>query len=331
MADELSLRNAYRRGEVAPGDGRHVLVAAMPKSGSSLLIRMVAELPGFTRIAVVRGHDRRENELALDPLIGGHGRDWVAQAHVRNSTTTARMRRTFSLRTVVQTRDLADALVSVHDHLLNIATVNPIAYVPDAFGGWPRERRLAFVVDTFAPWYLHFFLSWRGSRTSCASTTASSSATRRRSWRASPRTPTSTRPRTRSAQHASARSVRRSPRATRSSGAAAASCRRMRADAWSSWRATTAARTWAPSVSSLHRTLGRLGRGDPVLAHVRADDSRRRVGVRARATERLELRVGLPTLVDVHAFRVERVGGDDEVETARRVRAWATTAAQSLT
>ena len=39
MADELSLRNAYRRGEVAPGDGRHVLVAAMPKSGSSLLIR----------------------------------------------------------------------------------------------------------------------------------------------------------------------------------------------------------------------------------------------------------------------------------------------------
>ena len=123
---------------------------------------MVAELPGFTRIAVVRGHDRRENELALDPLIGGHGRDWVAQAHVRHSTTTVRMRRTFSLRTVVQTRDLADALVSVHDHLLNIATVNPIAYVPDAFGGWPRERRLAFVVDTFAPWYLHFFLSWRG-------------------------------------------------------------------------------------------------------------------------------------------------------------------------
>ena len=91
-----SLRNAYQRGEVAPGGGRHVLVAAMPKSGSSLLIRLVAELPGFQRIAVVRGHDRRENELALDPLVRAHGRDWVAQAHVRHSTATARMVRTFS-------------------------------------------------------------------------------------------------------------------------------------------------------------------------------------------------------------------------------------------
>jgi hypothetical protein len=159
--DDLRLRNAYQRGEIAAGGGRHVLVAAMPKSGSSLLIRLVAELPGFERIAVVRGHDRRENELALDPLVRAHERDWVAQAHVRHSWATARMMRTFSLRTVVQTRDLADAMVSMHDHLLNIAAVNPIAYVPDAFAGWPRDRRLEFVVDTFAPWYLHFFLSWQ--------------------------------------------------------------------------------------------------------------------------------------------------------------------------
>jgi hypothetical protein len=145
---------------VAPAGGTHVLVAAMPKSGSSLLVRMVAELPSFERIAVVRGHDRHENELALDPLVRAHDRDWVAQAHVRHSTATARMIRAYSLRTVFQFRDLADVCVSLHDHLIGIATVNPIAYVPEAFAGWPRERRLEFVVDTFVPWYLHFFLSW---------------------------------------------------------------------------------------------------------------------------------------------------------------------------
>jgi hypothetical protein len=156
----LELRNAYQRGVVAPRGGTHVLVAAMPKSGSSLLIRMVEELHGFERIAVVRGHDRRENELALDLLVRAHDRDWVAQAHVRHSATTARMLQTFSLRTVFQFRDLPDVFVSLHDHLLGIATVNPIAYVPDVFADWPRERRLEFVVDAFAPWYLHFFLSW---------------------------------------------------------------------------------------------------------------------------------------------------------------------------
>ena len=157
---ELSLRNAYRRGEVAPNEHAHVLVACMPKSGSSLLIRMVEELPGLRRVALVRGHDRRENELALDTLVANHDTDWVAQAHVRHSTATARMIRTFSLLPVVQTRDLADVCVSLHDHLLKIATVNPIAYVPDAYKDWPEARRLEFVVDTFMPWYLNFFLSW---------------------------------------------------------------------------------------------------------------------------------------------------------------------------
>lgn len=157
---KLALENAYRRGEVVDSDRAHVLVACMPKSGSSLLIRMVAELPGMERVALVRGHDRRENELALERVVANQDSDWVAQAHVRQSRTTARMVRTFSLTPVVQTRDLADVCVSLHDHLLNIASVNPIAYVPEAFSAWPRERRLEFIVDTFMPWYLHFFLSW---------------------------------------------------------------------------------------------------------------------------------------------------------------------------
>jgi hypothetical protein len=157
---QAALRNAYRGGRVATGNRAHVLVASMPKSGSSLLVRMVAELPGFRRVVLVRGHDRRENELALELLVEHHDADWVARAHVRHSATTARMIRTFGLVPVVQTRDLADTVVSLHDHLQAIADVNPIAYVPEAFAEWPRDRRLEFVVDTFVPWYLHLVLSW---------------------------------------------------------------------------------------------------------------------------------------------------------------------------
>jgi hypothetical protein len=156
----LALRNAYRGGRVAPGAHAHVLVAAMPKSGSSLLVRLIAELPDVRPVALVRGHDRRENELALELLVAHHDEDWVARAHVRHSTTTARMIRTFGLLPVVQTRDLADTCTSLHDHLLAIADVTPIAYVPEAFAAWPRARRLEFVVDLFVPWYLHFVLSW---------------------------------------------------------------------------------------------------------------------------------------------------------------------------
>src|SRR3954453_3487100 len=76
----LALRNAYRGGLVAPGEHPHVLVAAMPKSGSSLLVRLIAELPDVRPVALVRGHDRRENELALELLVAHHDEDWVARA-----------------------------------------------------------------------------------------------------------------------------------------------------------------------------------------------------------------------------------------------------------
>lgn len=162
MADRVTaLRNRYQRGEVAPSSHKHVLLACMPKSGSSYLISMVAGLPGFRRVALIRGHDRREHELSLDLLARHHEHNYVAQAHLRHSATTARFIRTFSLAVVFQIRNLYDVVVSFHDHKLNLSRLTPIANVPDEFPEWPEERRLMFVADMAVPWYLNFFLSWQ--------------------------------------------------------------------------------------------------------------------------------------------------------------------------
>src|SRR4029079_19250261 len=94
--DHQRLHNAYKRGLKMPTNGHpHILVAAMPKSGSSYLCTLLQNIDGMERVAVVAGHDRREHELALEPLLVKNARSWVAQAHVRYSTTTERCLRAF--------------------------------------------------------------------------------------------------------------------------------------------------------------------------------------------------------------------------------------------
>jgi hypothetical protein len=154
------LRNAFNRGAVPSSEHPHVLLACMPKSGSSYLMAMIAALPGMSRAELIRGHSRREHELALEQAIQVHDRGYVAQAHVRYSPATRHFIDAFSMTVVFQTRNLYDVVVSFHDHLTDLSTLNPVTYVPGGFAGWTRQRRLLFVADTVVPWYLNLCRSW---------------------------------------------------------------------------------------------------------------------------------------------------------------------------
>lgn len=89
---------------------------------------------------------------------------YVACPHTRYSRATGRLIDQFRLRTVVVTRDLADALVSTDDHLQREGSGggNPMAFLDEhAFLSLPQPRRLDLLIDLVAPWHLHFFLSWK--------------------------------------------------------------------------------------------------------------------------------------------------------------------------
>ncbi|MGN6571678.1 MAG: sulfotransferase domain-containing protein [Pseudolabrys sp.] len=146
-------------------DKRHVLVACLPKSGSTWLSEILCRLPDFVRADLVPFFDRREQELAFERMLVAHHLDYVAQHHCRYSQATDRCLRTFSIRPVVLVRDIFDCMVSLKDFidrgLVDPATrIGPHAYVPDAYYGWPDEARFDFVVDMYAPWYFNFVVGW---------------------------------------------------------------------------------------------------------------------------------------------------------------------------
>ena len=135
----------------------------MPKSGSTFLSNVIAELPGFRRAVLVPAFGRREQELDETCLRHEDGSNYVAQNHVQYSDWTAQMCGDFGLAPVVLVRGLLDAIVSLRDHLRNEGPASPIFYVNRQHASLDDTRLELLIARLALPWYLSFYMSWRQS------------------------------------------------------------------------------------------------------------------------------------------------------------------------
>ena len=156
-----------------------VLVACMPKSGSTFLVNALTSMPGMRRRPLVPAHQRREQEicalelLKMEQQIGRARRKakdddgqeqlfrgYVAQKHVRYTAHLEELITSFGLRPVVLQRNIFDVVPSLRDHLKNENVAFPMAFAEDGMRDWPDARIDAFLVDLAIPWYFNFFVSW---------------------------------------------------------------------------------------------------------------------------------------------------------------------------
>lgn len=161
-------------------NARAVLVACMPKSGSTFLSAVLANLPGYRREHFVPAYHRREQELDEEEiqraftatqtlrLAFDHGelrsphrpRAFVAQHHVKHNIGTQALIDAYGIVPVCLVRDIHDIVVSLRDHVVRDSTDMAVAFVDEAMVGWESERMYDFLVDMAVPWYLHFYVSW---------------------------------------------------------------------------------------------------------------------------------------------------------------------------
>lgn len=164
-----------------PLNETRVLIACMPKSGSTFLTRTLAELPGLRRVALVPVYDRREQELCettlstqiresralrrawrqTTPTDAPRPGGFVAQHHVKYSAATADLITRYNLRPVVLVRPLFDVVMSLHDHIKNTSPLMSMAHVTDEMRDWPQEDLCRFIAEMILPWYVSFFQSWQ--------------------------------------------------------------------------------------------------------------------------------------------------------------------------
>lgn len=149
-------------GPAGPRAGQpHILIACMPKSGSTFLADVIAALPGFQRAPLVPVAGRREQELDETCLRKADPLRYVAQVHVRNNDWTQDMRRDYGLTTVVLVRSLFDIVVSLRDHLRRESPSWP-AFFAEAHHGRLDDAALERMIVRLAlPWYVNFYMGWR--------------------------------------------------------------------------------------------------------------------------------------------------------------------------
>ncbi len=156
---------------IACAQGQHLsnghtrlLLACFPRSGSTFLAAILANLPGFQKVSLVAGYGRREQELSLEWLLATHQAcgNYVAQHHVRYSDETHRLLDLFSLQPVVLVRNIFDVVVSIRDYLKTGGVVMAQAFVPPDLPHWKDEQIDRFAADMLMPWYLNFYASWCG-------------------------------------------------------------------------------------------------------------------------------------------------------------------------
>ncbi len=142
---------------------RAAVVAAVPKSGSTYLTRLLANLPGQCEGNVRSGFGNREQELGLEQLLLNTTFDYAAQAHLRCSHPTASMLYLFDVFPVVLVRNLFDCAVSIRDHLRR-AHDWPMAFIPSDLHRWSDEALFNFIAEMVMPWYFNFYVNWASYR-----------------------------------------------------------------------------------------------------------------------------------------------------------------------
>ena len=148
------------KAQLRRGQRPHVLLACMPKSASTLAAQSLAAAGDLNRLRVTESRAGNAQELSRARLADVHHCPWVAQHHLLATRDNCRLIARYGVQVVVQTRSVADALVSLCDHLVNEGLEVPTVYVPEDFPKWGRDVQLDFVVRAASPWFVSFVSSW---------------------------------------------------------------------------------------------------------------------------------------------------------------------------
>lgn len=138
--------------------GTHLLVACFPKSGSTLLKRLLCEATGYPEAQFCSAFLQNEQEIYLPSVINGARTNLVIQQHCRATVPNLHILQALNIRPVVLVRNIFDVLLSWKEFLDGGAHIN--TFFPH-YQDLSDEQRIALVVDDRAPWYLSFFAGWQ--------------------------------------------------------------------------------------------------------------------------------------------------------------------------
>jgi len=138
--------------------GKKIFIACFPKSGSTLLKRLLCEATGFAEAQFAMAFQQNEQELYLPCLLEWARLDLVVQQHSLPTGSNLHLMQAFDIRPIILVRNIFDVLLSWKE-FLDAGAFADTFYA--SYGRLTDEQRFALVIDDRASWYLSFFAGWQ--------------------------------------------------------------------------------------------------------------------------------------------------------------------------
>lgn len=140
----------------------HILIACMPKSGSTYLSNTISRLPGFRKVSLIGTfQERSEKEIHYPKALRKYRYNYSCQQHVKYNESTAVALDAFDITPIVLVRNIFDCVLSIRDHLRREAVESPLAYFLPEHPALPDDELESAIVRLAIPWYIHFYVSWK--------------------------------------------------------------------------------------------------------------------------------------------------------------------------
>ncbi|MEQ9454645.1 MAG: hypothetical protein RLN76_08665 [Phycisphaeraceae bacterium] len=145
---------------------REVLIAANPKTGSTLLFNAIARILDRPQTQVVYSFDNPEQDLYLPQLARDCLlRTGVAKLHLCATQANVALLHAFNITPIIQTRNLFDVIVSARDHIIKDLSDTPDrSGLATAIRALDPVAQIDAVMDLHLAWYLRFFATWAETR-----------------------------------------------------------------------------------------------------------------------------------------------------------------------
>ena len=152
------------------GMKRPVLFFAFaPKVAGTFLRTAAIDAVGGSLVRVVHANGGRDAQpylpVFINYFLGGMCEGpLVAHAHMQALPANRHFLEAFGIKPVIMLRPLADMLASYWDMLAASAQARADGIncpIPEAFVSFTAEQKAGFMIDMIAPWYVHYFATWR--------------------------------------------------------------------------------------------------------------------------------------------------------------------------
>ncbi len=150
-------------------ENKLILVAAMPKSGSTFLSNTLAAIADLRMFRLSSGYSTNEHDLYLPAMIFGKMTGCVSLLHMRGTYHNVQLMKRFKIRPIVLVRDIFDIIVSLTHDLMEMRqrettptgqTGYSFIWLDESFNEFDQTELTDAIIELALPWFVNFYASW---------------------------------------------------------------------------------------------------------------------------------------------------------------------------